>query len=392
VGKGRRRQRSAAKGGPSGTGSPALAHRHQLTGGILGHEAWTSGQSISEAMALGVDTVFACVTLIADAVAQADWGEWRGNLELPPSRITRRPMEGLTRREWTWLVTATLALYNACPVRLSSELDSEGVPMSLVPVPTARRVAGRWIVDGSPTDDDIRLIRRTVFPTVGADAAATIRLARQVFAAAVAQGDYLADWWTSGGAPLTVLTSDDELSNAQAELIASRWVERRKLGPGSAPAVLGKGAHAEAFGADPEASGAGSSADRVAASIARYFRVAPHLVNVPSYASNLTYQNTEGASTDLVRYTLTAYADPIADFLSELLPGDYITGRQVRLSLRRLLMAELESRARAWSLALDPDRAWITQAEVRELEGLPPIEQAAAQAETPIPATAEGIA
>lgn len=366
------------------------AQRHDLTGGVLGHDPWTVGQDVSEGLALGVDAVWSCVTLLADAVASAEWGEWRGTLQLPASRLARRPMASLTRREWTWLVTATLALYSTCPVRLAGPLDSEGVPTSLVPLAPARvtYVDGRVYVDGVPSTDEVRVIRRALFPATDARTAAVLHLARTTFAAAVAASEYAADWWTSGGAPITVISTDQELTDPQAVAIAAKWQERRKLGPGTSPAVLGKGAKAEAFGASL-GDGVLTSADHLAASIARYFRVPPHLVNVASLASSLTYQNTEAASTDLVRYTLDAYAAPIGDFLSDLLPGDYLTGRQVRLDLRHLTRAEFESRTRGWESAIRA--GWMDPEEVREVEGLPPRERPApapAQAPAPTPALA----
>lgn len=351
------------------------AERHDLSAGLLGHDPWTVGSDLSESLALGVDAVFACVTLLADAVAGASWGEWRGTLELPPSRIVRRPAASLTRREWTWQVVATLALYSACPIRLAGGLDAEGVPQSLIPLAPGRvnRVDGRWYLDGQPATDDIRVIRRVLFPATDPRASAVIHLARTTFAAAVAASEYQADYWTSGGAPTTVITTDQELTDPQAEAIGNRWTARRKLGPGTSPAVLGKGAKAERFGTDL-GDGTLGAADHLAASIARYFRIPPHLINVASLASSLTYATTESASTDLVRYTLDAYAAPIADFVSELLPGDYLQGRQVRLDLRHLTRAEFESRTRGWESAIRA--GWVTVPEVREIEGLPPTESA----------------
>jgi HK97 family phage portal protein len=366
---------------------PGLADRHDLTGGILGHDPWTSGQDVSESLALGVDAVHACVTLLADAVASAEWGEWRGTLQLPSSRIVLRPMAGLTRREWTWLVTATLALYSACPVRLAGGLDSEGVPVSLVPLAPQRvsRVGRAWYVDGQLTTDEIRVIRRTLFPATDQSTAAVLHLAREAFAAAAAAEEYLGDWWTAGGSPLVQLTTDQELTDGQATSLADRYVARRKLGPGTAPVVLGKGAKVEPVGADAATDGAMAAQDHLAASVARWFRVPPHLVNVPNLASSLTYGTTEGASTDLVRYTLDAYAAPIGDFLSELLPGDYLAGRQVRLDLRHLTRAEFESRTRGWESAIRA--GWMDAEEVRTVEGLAPRETSAP---APAPAPAPG--
>jgi len=356
------------------TEDASLAQRHDLSGGLLGHDPWTWGQDVSEALALSVPVVYACTSLIADSVAEAEWGEWRGTLQLPPSRIVRRPAQSMTRREWTWLVSYFLALYSMAPVILRGGLDSEGVPNSVVPYHPSRLsyADGAWFLDGAPVTDEVRVIRRTVIPTTDWRTASVLHLARIQVAAAMAAQEYAADWWVSGGAPVTVITTDQELTDPQADGIATRWSERRKLGPGTSPAVLGKGAKVATLGADAAAEGAMGAQDRIGADIARYFRIPPHLVNVPNLASSLTYANTESASTDLVRYTLNAYAGPIADFLSELLPGDYLTGRQVRLDLRALTRAEFESRTRGYESAIRA--GWLSKDEVREYEGLPPQE------------------
>jgi phage portal protein BeeE len=98
------------------------------------------------------------------------------------------------------------------------------------------------------------------------------------------------------------------------------------------------------------------------------------MVNAPNMASSLTYSNVESASLDLVRYTLAGYRDTIADYMSELLPGDYLTGRQVRLSLKALTQGEQLSRYTAYESALRA--GWMTIDEVRLAEGMAPQETA----------------
>ena len=119
-------------------------------------------------MVLGVDVVYACVRTIADAVSGAQVNEWRGIDPLPPSRLTRRPMQRLTMREWLWKVAATLALYNVCPLISRGGEDSEGVPWSVVPVSPPRLQwpsDGQPLLDGQPiSPDSIKLIRRAHVP------------------------------------------------------------------------------------------------------------------------------------------------------------------------------------------------------------------------------------
>jgi len=198
-----------------------------------------------------------------------------------------------------------------------------------------------------------------------------LTLARETFAAAMSADAFRSDFWQQGGAPVTVLTTDQPITDDDADAIADRWVAKRTTSPGK-PAVLGKGAHANAFGADLGTDGAISAGDKLRAAIARYFGVPAYMINAPTEAGPLTYANTESFGLDLTRYTLSAYTDTIGDGLSDILPGDYLLGRRVVLDLSHLSRAEQLSRYQAWAIALDPDTGWMTKAEVRQAEGLPP--------------------
>jgi HK97 family phage portal protein len=332
--------------------------------------------NVSETTALGVDAVYGCVRIIADATSRAEWGEWRGTERLPDSRIVRRPMATMTRREWTWQVAATLALYNRVFIQEVGGLDSDGIARSLRPLCPGRVTALRdnILVDGQIVDPStIRVWRRAVWPSVTNDVMSVLALARGTFAAAMAADAYRQDFWEQGGAPVIALTTDQELTDPQADSIADRWVAKRTTSPGR-PAVLSKGAKAQALGADLGTDGANASGDKLRSSVARFFGVPAYLINAPTEAGPLTYSTTESFSLDLVKYTLTAFTDTIGDGMSEVLPGDLNQGRRVRLGLAEFTRAEQESRFRAWSLALDAPGhpGWMTVAEIRAAEGLPP--------------------
>lgn len=346
-------------------------------------EGWYSPLSPSEAMALGLSSVWRCVTLLADAIAGRRWREVRGTDELPPSRIVRRPAASMTRRAWTWRVVATLALYNRAPLWMVGGVDDEGVPGSLLPIPPdqvtpappidelgIRRPTAYMIGRERVSAEELVIIERAPLPTIAPHHASLLWLARRVFGSAIAADQGSTLYWTSGGAPTTVLTTDQELDKAQADAIATRWMEKRGLGP-HYPAVLGKGAHAEAYGADPTRDASVEARRELVADVARLFGLPTRLVNAPAGDSR-TYATTEADGLDLVRYTLDGFAGPIADAISELLPGDYLVGRHVEIDLSDLTRAEQEARYRAWGLALAPATAWMRPSEVRVAEGLAP--------------------
>jgi phage portal protein BeeE len=350
---------------------PTLARRHTFSAGLLGHDLTASSWlvNVSEQTILGSDTAMACVMKIADAIAGAPMGEWVGNERVPSSDLVRQPMSSLSQWEWKWRVAATLTLY-----RYVYLLDPFGgsPPVSLVPLAPSQvtNTGGKLYVDGRPLSDAARLYqwRRAAWPSLSPDVASAIVLARETFAAAMAAGAYQSDFWQQGGAPVTVLVSDQEIENTVADGIRDRWVEMRTSSPGK-PAVLSKGAKPVAFGADLGTDGAGRSMDKINAAIARQFGVPPSLVNVAAETGSLTYQTTEQEGIHFARYTLQGYADCIGDSLSLLLPGP----NEVRLRLDRVTQPELLARFQAYEIALDAEGhpGWLTRDEIRALEGLP---------------------
>jgi hypothetical protein len=352
-----------------------IAERHGFdSSGMLGHDAGAYAVNVSELVAASVDVVLACVRIIGDLISDADVGEYRGAERLDDSRLTRRPMATITRRTWLWQVAATMALYNGQYIRDDlAGTDSEGVPMSLVPVAPVRV---SWDdphsprIDGESVDvNALHWIPRMTFPTLDRSTAYLVSLARDSIAASWAAESYRADFWQSGGAPVTILTSDQPLTKPDAELYRDQWTTARADGPGK-PAVLGKGLEAKLFGADVSTKGASEAGERLGTSICRYFGMPAWLANVPSAAGSMTYSNASAAGLDLVRYTLRpGYAGPIGDFLSDVLPGDYLQGRRVVLGLDHITAPAMLERYQAWAIATG--KPWMAAGEVRKAEHLP---------------------
>jgi phage portal protein BeeE len=349
----------------------------------FGEAGGVAPYGVNEANALGLSAIYRCVSIIAGAVAVLPWGEWRGTLELPPSRLVDRPMASLTRREWAWRVTATMALYNVAYLRHVGGTDSEGVPASLVPVPPAnitppaRRAPGDF--PGSLTTYQIGAeqvdaalispVRRGAWPDTGDQLGGLLQLARMSWAGALSAEGYASRYWQAGGAPTTVISTEAELTTGQADDIAGRWRDRRAQGP-DWPAVLGKGASASPYGADPLTESAVEARRELVADVGRAFGVPSFLLNAPAGDSQ-TYRTTESEGMAFVRYTLADYIAAIEDLLSDLLPG----ARVMRMSTALLTRGEQQARYTAWQSALGA--GWMTVDEVRAAEGLGPLEPAA---------------
>ena len=369
-----------------------VAERHEFdVSGLLGHES-TYVINVSEQVALAVSTFYACVRTIADLVSDGNVQEMRDTEILLPSRLTLRPMMGqrpniVTRRTWLWMTTACMAIWNGVYLHERGGRDSEGVPMSLVPVapPRIQYDGEDWRLDGNVINrEDLIYIPRATWPMTSGEAATTVRLARDVIAAAWAQQSYSADFWQAGGAPVIYIKTDQALSGPQAAEIRDAYATARAENPGK-PAVIGRGGDIKTLGADVSSEGSGTIGDRQDRAIAQYLGVPAWLVNVSHAAGSLVYQNAGAAGLDLVRYNLRpGYAGPIADAWSEVLPGGYLTGRRIHIGLDHLTEGTVLEQFQAYQIATG-NKAWMLPSEVRNRLHMP-IDMALDEAGAPAPA------
>ncbi len=346
---------------------------------------------------LSLSPVQRALSLICGTIADMPWTEWRGDQLLPSSRLVRRPYALMTRREWTSRVVAIEALFGVVHLLHVGGTDSEGAVWSLLPLPPAVIQPGitdpwglmpptdYYVAGQRVTADYVTVIRRLPVPGITDQAMALIDLARRQFTAYVAADVHMSRYWQSGGPTVTQITTDQELTKDDADQIAQRWVDRRSMGA-DWPAVMGKGAEAKPWGADPTSESAVEARREIAAEVGRYFGLPTRIMNAPAGDSE-TYSNVESDRQDLLGYTLRGYMGPIEDAISERLPGDYIGGRRMEFDPSRFLQGDLASRATAWSVLVDKGIVDADEARIRGF-GLPPRTPAAASADqTPVGAT-----
>jgi hypothetical protein len=286
----------------------------------------------------------------------------------------------MTRREWVWRVIASMCLTDIQYIYMVGGVDDEGVPGSLLPLPKEAIQAAGFVdpwgifpatqytisgVAGTVSGEAVIPVRSAFWPGVPTHLQGILQMARNSLMSAWASDNYVARYWQAGGTPVTQISTDQELDNAQAEVIADRWRDRRAKGP-DYPAVLGKGAHADPWGADVSQALATEARQQISAEVATLFGVESHYVNVNPPGSSMTYSNLQDEALSLDRFTLAGYYDPIQDLISDLLPED----RHMLIDMTRLTRASQESRFRAWQIACG--KPWMTPDEVRVEEGLAP--------------------
>lgn len=366
-----------------------ISERSRYAGTVLSLSSLTipsQAYPLTIVEAAGVSAVRRCVTLIANAIAGQRWTEWEGEppQRLPSvSRIVKRPAAAMTRREWVWRVIASMALTDVSYIYMVGGVDDEGVPGSLLPLPK-EAIAPTGVVDPwgvfppstyriSGQDRDVSgeaviPMRSAFWPGVPPHLQGILQMARNSMMSAFASDAYVSRYWQAGGTPVTQITTDQELTDPQAEGIASRWRDRRSQGP-DYPAVLGKGAKAEPWGADVSQALAIEARRDIAAEVANLFGVDSHYINVNPPGSSMTYSNVQDQALSLDRFTLSGFYDPIQDLISDLLPEE----RFMLIDMNRLTRAAQESRFRAWAIATG-GKPWMTPDEVRIEEGLAPNE------------------
>lgn len=378
----------------AGAPPPAIGSGLTVTSSDLG--GFTPWWGVTVEQALALSAVNRCVSVIAGAVSRLPWRELEGTTILRDSRIVARPAASLTRREWTWRVTATLALESVCYLLMVGGEDDEGIPWSLLPVPPQviepvdpdpwgmAPPTAYYIGDERVSAESVLILRRALWPGIPDHLAGVLRLARRELGAALAADAYAARYWGGGGTPTVYIRTEQAINREQAETIGDLWRQRRAMGP-DYPAVLGKGAEAHPFGADPTQAAAVDARRELVAEVARYFGVPTRLVNAPVSDSE-TYANVESEGLDLVRYCLGDYMGPIEDAITGLLPGDE---RAMRIDPTTLTRGLQGQRYTAWAVATG-GKPWMLPAEVREAEHLAPLEPAELEALSAGPAPNAG--
>lgn len=351
---------------------------------------------LSSTTAIGLSSVHRCVTLIADQISRGERQEWVGLNQVDASRLVRRPSALMSPREWTWRVVATEALHNVVYLLHTGGYDDQGRPWSLLPLPPAAVIAGptdpwgilppTWYrVAGRRVEaTDMTIIRRAPWPGVSEGLSGVLELARREFSAYLAADTHLSRYWQAGGPPITVISTDQELINDDADVIAQRWADRRTMGA-DFPVVMGKGAHAEPYGGDPTTDSATKARQEMVADVGRYFGVPTRILNAPTAASE-TYANREDEATDLDQFTLDGYVAPIEDAITTHLSPGYLDTRRMVIDMSHVTQGSLAARATAYSALVGGRILERDEARARGF-GLPPLDS-----KDTTPAVADGAA
>lgn len=331
-----------------------------------------SGEQVNEASALQVAAVMACVGLIADSVASLPLRVVRKvgdrTERLPMPRLLSVPSPTVTSYELIHQTVSSLALHGNAYIFV--DRAPNGDPLTLTPIhPNNVQVTGNglqtartYTVSGSNIPADNILHIRWWTPPQALKGISPIEEQKVTIGLALAMERHLAQFYSEGGTPSSVLETDGELTPDQAKVLRETWFNlhnRRRL-----PAVLTRGMKwrpVTTSAADMELQ---ASREFQINQVARIYRVPAYLIGAKG--DSQTYTNAEAAGQHFVTYTLLPWIKRLEEAFSSLLARPQYAVFDVDGFLR----ADTLSRLRAYQLAVMTGIK--TPNECRAGEGLEP--------------------
>jgi len=343
---------------------------------------------------MAVADVFACVRVLVDGAVGCPLQTYRKTslgrerFDGPTTDLLDRPAPAVTQPAFVAQVVASLALWGECFVGKYRHPDGSLSQLGVLP-PDRIEVE---LVAGSPrykyhpegrepienlTEDDLIHVRGLSLD--GVRGASPIKLCREAMALGKSLTEASAALWANGAVPGGVLSipagpgADD-----QAAALGEVW-DGRHGGPrnrGRVAVVTGD-VEFEAVNMPLTDAEFVATQKLSTAQIARIMRVPPWMVGAEA-GDSLTYSTVAEQARAFVTFSLGPWLRLIEEALSgdrDLFPAP---NTYCRFSIEGLLRADPAARAAFYTAALDPDKGWMTRAEVRALEDLPAEPQEAA--------------
>jgi HK97 family phage portal protein len=201
-----------------------------------------------------------------------------------------------------------------------------------------------------------------------------IEALRNTLALGMTLDDSAANFFATGSTPTGIIETPDALTAEQAKLLKDGWLRHHTGVNAHTPGVLSGGATFKALSFRPEDAQLLASREFTVNEVARIFRVPPALLAVTTPGA-MSYSSVVELNASFVSYTLRPLAEKIERALSILIPRPEAF---TRLSMDALLRGSTRERFEAYRIGLS--EGWINVAEIRRLEDLAPVDDAAANA------------
>ncbi len=345
------------------------------------------GATVTPASALGIADVWACVRVLADAAASVPLVPYRRTaggrqrFDGPLADLLRHPAPATTQAGLVGQAMAHLQLYGNAYIGKFRDGDGRVEQLGLLHpervTPELKAGEPRYAVrDGQGREsahgpEDVLHVRAPL-SVDGLTGLSPIRQCRVALGLAGNLAEHAAVFFENGARPTGVLKTPTGNRDA-LEMVRAQW-EHRQSGVRNAHRIA-------VVSGDVDFTPVTGPLDDLrfveqrrlsTAEVARIFRVPPWVVGA-SAGDSLTYSNTEQQALAFVTYSLRPWLVCFEQAITA--DADLCRGNvYVEFLLDALLRADSKTRADVYALALDPERGWMTRAEVRRLENLDPEE------------------
>lgn len=337
-----------------------------------------SGVTLNESLALSIPAVWACVRLLASAVATLPLKVYEGDgptrREVDPPPVLVQPYEWISMQDWLTQVMVSLTLrgnfygYVTRGGRLGMPVSVQPIPPDLVKVRLGEDGLPQYRVNGTPVDvDEILHIRNISSPgqLIGLN---PIEYARVAMGMAAAADRWNANFFANSARADVAITVPGDLDPDETLAMAIAWKESHQgLGQAHLPAVLTGGASITQLTISPEDAQFLQTRQFQRSEIAMWFGIPPHKIGdvdrTTSWGTGIEQQERSFA-TD----TLRDYLHRIEHALSALaLPST----QDARFDMKERLRGDTLQRYTAYQIGRNG--GWLSADDVRAEEELAPL-------------------
>jgi HK97 family phage portal protein len=362
---------------------PRAGPENRIGGGFSFMFGGTSaGKAVNETTAMQTGAVYACVRILAEAVAglpvhvyerDADGGKTLASDHPLYTLLHDEPNEEMTSFVFRETLMSHLLLWGNAYAQIIR--DGHGAPVALMPLlpskmAVEREAKGALIYSYSGDEGQIKLRRDAVLhiPGLGFDGLigySPIAMAKNAVGMSIATEEYGATFFSNGANPGGVLEHPAVIKDIQR--VKDSWnsqyqgsVNAHKV------AILEEGMKFHQIAIPPEQAQFLETRKFQINEIARIFRVPPHMVGDLEKSS---FSNIEQQSLEFVKYTLDPWVVRWEQSLMQslLLPGEKgaIT---IRFNLDGLLRGDYQSRMQGYSTGIQ--NGFYSVNDVRALEDM----------------------
>lgn len=336
-----------------------------------------AGASVTPETAMRFNTVYACITLIAETMGQMPLVLYRatdGGREVvrdhPAARVVQNPNPALTRYRWIELQTGHALSWGGGYAHVERNIRG---PLRLVPLMPDRtglelingELVGHTLINGARhalNPDD--LLHIPAFSIDGIDGMSPIRAHAETIGSAIAARDFGSTFFGNNASLGGVLTHPKSLKGDALKNLKMQWDQLKGNGY-QGTAVLEEGMEYKAIGIPPEEAQFIETRKFSRSEIAAIYKVPPHMVGDLERA---TFSNITEQSIQYLRYTLMPWVTRWEEELNRklLTEQERDQGHYFKFTVQGLLRGTQTERYAAYNTAIQA--GFMSRNEVRRLE------------------------